>query len=57
MIKALNFCHQKGTETVIVTSSSSFDKEKKNHLVLYASSKGNYYATNVTSQVLNIIYL
>jgi len=39
MIKALNFCHQKGTETVIVTSSSSFDKEKKNHLVLYASSK------------------
>jgi pyridoxal/pyridoxine/pyridoxamine kinase len=42
ILSALNACHEKGIQTVIVSSSKSFDEAHKNQLVLYASSKGIY---------------
>jgi pyridoxal/pyridoxine/pyridoxamine kinase len=35
-LKAINACHAKGIQTVIISSSKSFDSDK---LVLYASQK------------------
>lgn len=39
IIDAIKHCHDKGTPTVIVSSSTSFNNENSDNLCLYASSK------------------
>lgn len=41
ILNALDNCHRKGPQTVIVSSSKSFDKDKTNSLYLYASNKNS----------------
>ncbi|RNA16759.1 pyridoxal kinase [Brachionus plicatilis] len=39
LFTAIEYCHSKGVQTVIISSSKPFEASKKDKLVLYASSK------------------
>lgn len=58
---ALDSCHQIGIQTVIVSSSKTFDQTNSehdnNHLVLFASSKSNLFSFFLPLYVLINCYM